>query len=353
MPNKSHFNSGHIAMNMLNKNGKNHSSTIEGVRISKSMVNLCIQDAVEYLKTIPDSSIQLILIDPPYNLDLDYWDKFDNYLMWAKAWIDEIYRVLTDSGNCVIFGGFQFQDLKKGDLLEVLHYARHNTKLRFVNLIIWYYKNGMSAHRFFANRHEEAIWLSKTNKYFFDLDAVRVPYDEEAKKQALKDKRLIPENIEKGKNPTNVWEIGRLNGNSAERVGHPTQKPLEIIRRFVRSLSYEGSVVLDFFAGSGTTGRVCIEEKRHCIMVDSDPISRDYFAKHLEKMEDGTLFERKNYTLLDDMPPSIFLEVVAKENNMSKDNLHENTLKPTCPQLQDCAKSLAKANKKNSAKKGE
>ncbi len=281
MSNKSHFNSGHIALNKLRKNGQEHSSTIHGREINKSIHGIYIEDAVQFLKKLPDSSIQLILVDPPYNLDLDYWDTFENYLDWAKSWLDEIYRVLTDSGNCVIFGGFQYQDLKKGDLLEILHYTRHQTKLRFVNLVIWYYKNGMSAHRFFANRHEEAVWLSKTNKYYFDLDSVRVPYDEESKKAALKDKRLVPENIEKGKNPTNVWEIGRLNGNSVERVGHPTQKPTELIRRFVRGLSYEGAIVLDFFAGSGTTGRVCIEENRHSIMVDSDAKLVEYFNQHI------------------------------------------------------------------------
>ena len=281
MSNKSHFNSGHIALNKLKKNGQEHSSAIHGREINKSIHGIYIEDAVQFLKKLPDSSIQLILVDPPYNLDLDYWDTFENYLDWAKSWLDEIYRVLTDSGNCVIFGGFQYQDLKKGDLLEILHYTRHQTKLRFVNLVIWYYKNGMSAHRFFANRHEEAVWLSKTNTYYFDLDSVRVPYDEESKKAALKDKRLVPENVEKGKNPTNVWEIGRLNGNSVERVGHPTQKPIELIRRFVRGLSYEGAIVLDFFAGSGTTGRVCIEENRHSIMVDSDVKLVEYFNQHM------------------------------------------------------------------------
>ncbi len=93
----------------------------------------------------------------------------------------------------------------------------------------------------------------------------------------------------KGKNPTNVWEIGRLNGNSLERVGHPTQKPLDLIRRFVKSLSYPDSIVLDFFAGSGTTGRVCIEEKRNCIMCDVDPTSQTFFKKHLEKMKSKEL----------------------------------------------------------------
>ena len=104
------------------------------------------------------------------------------------------------------------------DRLDIIQYIRKNTKFKLVNTIIWYYKNGMSAHRFFANRHEEAIWLVKSNDYYFDLDSVRVPYSEEDLKVALRDKRLNPETTRKGKNPTNVWEIGRLNGNSKEQM---------------------------------------------------------------------------------------------------------------------------------------
>lgn len=284
MANRSYQNSG---FSSLSKRLRKGDSVFNITRDSfdKTFHAVIIQNAVEFLKAIPNNSIQLILIDPPYNLNMAAWDRFPNYIEWASQWIDEVYRILTDSGNCVIFGGFQFQDLKRGDLLEILHYIRHNTPLCFINLIIWYYKNGMSAYRFFANRHEEAIWLSKTKNYFFDLDAVRIPYDAKSKQAALKDKRLIPENIEKGKNPTNVWEIGRLNGNSSERVGHPTQKPLELIRRFVKSLSFEGSIVLDFFAGSGTTGRICIEENRHSILVDNNILLKEYLKKHLDKMK--------------------------------------------------------------------
>lgn len=307
MPNKSHYNNGLRTLVKQSRDGVEHSTAVHVKDLKKTYHALYIQDAVQFLKTLPDSSVQLVLIDPPYNLNLEIWDTFPNYLEWAKQWIDEIYRVMTDNGNCVIFGGFQFQDLKQGDLLEILHYARHNTKLRLINLVVWYYKNGMSAHRYFANRHEEAVWLSKTKKYYFDLDSVRSPYDEESKKAALKDKRLISGNIEKGKNPTNVWEIGRLNGNSYERVGHPTQKPTEIIKRFVKALSYEGSLVLDFFAGSGTTGRVCIEENRHSIMVDSDSSTIGYFQKHLEKMNCS---HSKPYEIVGDLPIIDFLEKV-------------------------------------------
>lgn len=295
MPNKSHYNSGHIAMNKLKKNGTAHSSFVKFEIPEITYHGIFTEDAIEFLKRIPDSSIQLILVDPPYNLDIAYWDTYNNYLDWAKLWIDEIYRVLSDKGNCVIFGGFQYQDLKKGDLLEVLHYTRHHTKLRFTNLVIWYYKNGMSAHRFFANRHEEAVWLSKSKKYYFDLDSVRIQFDEDTKELYKKDKRLNPESVDKGKNPTNVWEIGRLNGNSKERVGHPTQKPLELIRRFVKALSFPGSVVLDFFAGSGTTGIACIEERRNSILVDNDISIINYFDNHITKynMFDESTFRKQ------------------------------------------------------------
>ena len=81
MANKSHFNSGHIALNKLKKNGQEHSSTINGINIQKSLHGIYIQDAVKFLKNLPDSSVQLILVDPPYNLDLDYWDTFENPLI--------------------------------------------------------------------------------------------------------------------------------------------------------------------------------------------------------------------------------------------------------------------------------
>jgi site-specific DNA-methyltransferase (adenine-specific) len=305
-------------MNRMSKNGTLHSSTIKGIATPHTVHGIFIQDAVGFLKALPNSSIQLILIDPPYNLDLDTWDSFHNYLDWAKGWLDQIYRVLCNSGNCVIFGGFQYQDLRKGDLLEILHYTRHQTDLRFINLVIWYYKNGMSAHRFFANRHEEAVWLSKTNKYYFDLDSVRLPFDKVTKEIYKKDKRLNPESIEKGKNPTNVWEIGRLNANSTERVGHPTQKPVELIRRFVKALSFEGSIVLDFFAGSGTTGRVCIEERRHSLLVDSDKKLHFYLGKHIKQIESNMFLPE--YRLIDDASIGGVLEKIDAVNQQRRHN---------------------------------
>lgn len=284
--NKSHNNHALISINKMRKdNVFQCKASIDYTRPDKPMLCLNIMDCCDFLKTIPDESIQLICIDPPYNLELAGWDIYDNYIEWASKWIDEAYRVLSKKGSMVIFGGIQFRDVKSGDLIDIIHHVRHNTKFKLINTIIWRYRNGMSAHRYFASRHEEIIWLAKSNDYYFDLDSVREPYSEKDLEAALKDKRLNPENTMKGKNPTNVWEINRLNGNSKERVGHPTQKPVEIIDRFVKALSYPGSAVLDFFAGSGTVGRVCITEGRHCLMCDNDKSSIEYFNRHIEIME--------------------------------------------------------------------
>lgn len=284
--NKSHHNHALMSINKLRKDNKFEIKSGTSADIEKSTICLNIMDCCDFLKDIPDNSVQLICIDPPYNLELETWDIYDNYIEWAATWLQEAYRVLSNTGSMVIFGGIQFRDVKSGDIIDIIQYVRNHTKFKLINTIIWYYKNGMSAHRYFANRHEEVIWLAKTNDYYFDLDSVRIPYSEEQLQLALRDKRLNPENTRKGKNPTNVWEIGRLNGNSKERVGHPTQKPVEIIERFVKALSYKGSIVLDFFAGSGTVGRVCINEKRHCLMCDSSFSSVEYFNKHVKLMKD-------------------------------------------------------------------
>ena len=167
MSNKSHFNSGHRAINWLNKNGIPLSSEIKFSVPEKTFHGVFIEDAIKFLQKLPDSSVQLILIDPPYNLDLAEWDTISNYMDWAKEWLKEAERVLDSSGNLVIFGGFQYRDVKKGDLLEIMHYLKYNSNLIFVNLIIWHYKTGMGAHRFFSNRHEEILWYGKNKKVLF------------------------------------------------------------------------------------------------------------------------------------------------------------------------------------------
>jgi site-specific DNA-methyltransferase (adenine-specific) len=291
-------------MNALRKRGGAHSSEVGvagGERPDVTEHAVLTMDCLELLNQLPDGSVQLIVCDPPYNIQLANWDVHQNYLAWAAGWLAEAERVLSPTGNIVICGGLQYQaEAGSGDLLTILSHMRSASSMRLVNLIVWNYPNGMSAHRFFASRHEEIAWFGKTKSYFFDLDAVREPFDEETKKAYLRDKRLRPESVEKGKNPGNVWRMGRLNGNDKERVGHPTQKPAQVIRRIVRGLSYPGSVVLDFFAGSGVTTRVAVEEGRHSISSDSDAALKRYLKQQLQHID---LLSTK-HTIVDSLNPT-------------------------------------------------
>src|ERR1700746_1815859 len=284
MPNRSHRNARHIAMNLLRKQGRAHSSA--GVAIAPSTAPtshiIAVTDCVRLLRGLPSGSIQLAICDPPYNINLAAWDDHAHYIDWAGQWLAEVERVLAPSGNLVIFGGLQYQgEAGSGDLVSLIGWMRAHSSMRLANLIIWNYPNGLSAHRFFANRHEEIAWFAKSPKYYFDLDAVRTKLDLSTLARYKRDKRLNPDNLDKGINPTNVWKIPRLNGNSRERVGHPTQKPGALSDRKIRSLSFPGSTVLDFFAGQRVTARGALETARRSIFSFADAAFRIYLDRQL------------------------------------------------------------------------
>jgi site-specific DNA-methyltransferase (adenine-specific) len=290
MSNRSHRNARHIGMNLLHKRGLVHSSrraaAAAGSQEATSHI-VAVADCLEMLRRIPSRSIQLVICDPPYNINVAAWDDLAHYVDWAGQWLAEVERVLSPSGNFVLFGGLQYQgEAGSGDLLSLMSWMRQHSRMLLANLIIWNYPNGVGAQRFFANRHEEIAWFARTSKYYFDLDAVRTKLDSKTLEVYKRDKRLVPENLDKGINPTNVWRIPRLNGNSKERVGHPTQKPGVLIERLVRALSFPGSTVLDFFAGSGVTTRVAIETGRHSIASDSDTMLSAYLARQLKQIGD-------------------------------------------------------------------
>ncbi len=286
MGNRSQRNPAHLGMNALRKRGGRHASE-KRVSPGAGVTQHCAltADCRALLSQIPDGAAQLVICDPPYNLALADWDRHADYLSWAAGWLADCERVLADSGSLVLFGGLQYQaEAGSGDLLTLLSHLRGHSGLRLVNLIIWNYPSGISAQRFFANRHEEIAWFGKSARYYFDLDAVREPYDEATCARYLRDKRLRPDSVKRGRNPTNVWQLPRLNGNARERVGHPTQKPAALIRRLVRALSYPGSLIVDPFAGSGVTPRVAIEEGRHSLCSDADPAWHDFLTRQLRAL---------------------------------------------------------------------
>lgn len=112
------------------------------------------------------------------NVNVAAWHDVVDYVAWSATWIREVERVLAPAGNFVMFGGLRYQgEAGSGDLLSLMNWMREHSEMRLANLIIWTYPNGVSAQRFFANRHEEIAWFGRTSKYHFDLDAVRTRLD--------------------------------------------------------------------------------------------------------------------------------------------------------------------------------
>ena len=246
------------------------------------MIKIIQGNCLKLFNTIEDESVDIVIADPPYNVyqntivkmpyqrrkkNID-WDDFDkDFVEFSFEWIDLCIQKLKKNGSIFIFGGVNY--IKGNDLLSLIPSLRK--KLDFINLIIWHYPNGFGARRFFSNRFELIVWLTKGRKYYFNLDAVRIKFDQKTLKEYLKDKRLNPENVLKGKNPTNVWDIGRINANAKERLKHPTQKPERIIERIILSATKENDLVLDPFLGSGTTAKVCQNLNRNCIGFEINP----------------------------------------------------------------------------------
>jgi len=222
------------------------------------MIEIIQGDALKLLKLIDTESVDLIIADPPYNLKKDYGNMSDNqsfeeYLVFTRNWIKEAKRVLKPTGTIYVFMGFRFISY----LYEILE--RENN-LNFNNWICWFYTQGIGKKKGFSPRHDDILMFTKTNNFVFNLDLVRIPQ---------KYYRSI--NNMRGANPGDVWEFSHVHYCQDNRQNHPTQKPEGLIERMVLASSNIGDIVLDPFAGSGTTLRVCQQLNRNCIGFELNP----------------------------------------------------------------------------------
>jgi site-specific DNA-methyltransferase (adenine-specific) len=227
------------------------------------------EDALAGLARIPDGSIDLILTDPPYNLGKDYGNDSDQlsveaYLAWTESWIDAALPKLKDNGSLYLFLTWRhapeiFVMLKK--------------RMTMMNEIIWDRRvpSMGGSTRSFSSVHDTIGFFVKRKDYYFDLDAVRIPYDAATKKARSRSIFVGAKWLEVGYNPKDMWSVSRLHREHAERVDHPTQKPLEIIERMLKASCPPGGLVLDPFMGSGTTAVAARRLGRHFTGFELNP----------------------------------------------------------------------------------
>jgi len=252
---------------------------------------------------MPDASVQLIYIDPPFNTGrvqsrgssvttrtdegnrvgfkgqryqivretvLSYDDEFADYWGFLEPRLEEAWRLLAETGTLYLH-----LDYREAHYAKVLLDALFGRDC-FLNEIIWAYDYGGKAKNRWPAKHDTIlVYVKNPKRYYFDSAAVdREPY--------MAPGLVTPEKAERGKLPTDVWWHTIVSPTGREKTGYPTQKPLGILRRIIQASSAEGDLVVDFFGGSGTTGAAALELGRRFILIDQNPeaiaVMRERFA---------------------------------------------------------------------------
>lgn len=221
-------------------------------KVSASLINTIVNgDCIAGLKALPDNCIDLIVADPPYNLNKDFGEwkestKKREWLDWSKRWLHECNRVLRPGGSIFVYGIHHHICWIQCHMYELgLQYRRQ---------IIWYYENGFAGYtKSLAAHYEPLLWFSKGKD--FTYHPIREPYKStERLKHKITKNGKVWEPHPDGRLAGDVWRFPVLAGRRFrdEKVDHPTQKPLSISSRIVQHFSNPGELILIPFAGSGS-----------------------------------------------------------------------------------------------------
>lgn len=247
------------------------------------------EDLLSGIGRIEDKSVDLVIADPPYGLGKDFGNKSDmmqpqQFLIWTEKWVDAVLPKLKETGSLYIFTTWRFSP-------EIFSFIK--TRMVMVNEIIWDRRvpSMGGTTRKFSSVHDTIGFFAKSNEHYFDLDSIRIPYDPETKKARTRSIFVGKKWLELGYNPKDVWSVARLHRLHKEREDHPTQKPLEIIERMVKSSCPKKGVVLDPFVGSGTTIEACLKNNRQCIAFEINPNYCEVIRSRVSKLNIQTTLE--------------------------------------------------------------
>jgi len=234
---------------------------------SNDLTSIYLGDALDLLKKIPSNSIDLVVTSPPYNIGKVYERSLpiDEYLNWCEQWLQEIFRVVTESGSFWLNLGY-VPIAQKGKAIPLPYLLWDKTPFFMIQEVVWNYGAGVASKHSFSPRNEKFLFFVKDpDNYVFNLDSVRdknVKYPNQKKNGKLKVNPL-------GKNPSDVWQIAKItsgaNRSSKERAPHPAQFPETVIERIILVSSNPGDILLDPFLGSGTTSAVAQRLSRQSI----------------------------------------------------------------------------------------
>lgn len=240
------------------------------------------QDALDFLRSLPDNSLKLIITSPPYNIGKEYETatSLPAYLNGLKPIIGELCRVLaTDGSICWETGNYIDPDSSEVYPLDIYYYPifkEFGMQLR--NRIIWHFGHGLQCKKRFSGRYETILWFTKSENYIFNLDDVRIPSKYPGKIAYKGVNKGTLSGNPKGKNPEDlwqatierlyddwdcfVWDIPNVKSQHPEKTIHPCQFPIELVERCVLALTNENDIVYDPFAGVGSTLIAALKNNR-------------------------------------------------------------------------------------------
>lgn len=257
---------------------------IAGHYQKESDVTLFLGECSDLLKEIPDGAAKLIITSPPYNIGKSYErrQKLDKYLEDQESTIRECARILHQDGSiCWQVGNY----VNNGEIipLDILLYPIFaNLGLQMRNRIVWRFEHGLHCKKRFSGRYETINWFTKGDNYTFNLDPVRIPQKYPGKKHFKGPKIGQYSCNPKGKNPTDVWDIPNVKHNHVEKTTHPCQFPVELVERFVLSMTNPGDLVFDPYIGVGT---VAVAAFRHNRKAAGSDIVEEYIDIARERLE--------------------------------------------------------------------
>lgn len=262
-----------------------------------------MDDALTELKRLPSNTFKLIISSPPYNLGKKYEKQINltSYLNWQTEILTELSRIVSDEGSIVWQVG---NYVKEGEIfpLDMYFYPIFKSlNLQLRNRIVWHFDHGLHASKRFSGRYEVLLWFTKTEKYTFNLDPVRVPSKYPGKRHYKGDKIGQPSGNPLGKNPSDYWQlicdewetgvidIPNVKSNHPEKTIHPCQFPVELIERCVLALTDEQDWVLDPFGGVGSSVIAALKHHRRAMMIDQQAEYVEIAQQRIQELQAGTL----------------------------------------------------------------
>ena len=244
---------------------------------------VCNMDCIEYMKSLPDECVDLIVADVPYNIGKDYGNNSDkqnksDYIENLKNWIKEFDRILKPNGSLFIYTGKQYYPY---------YYLEIEKYMTIQNSIIWNYdSSGVQAKTKYGSLYEPIIWATKHNKkYTFNKEFTTVEAKTGSQRKLIDYRKNPPQPYNTKKVDGDVWNYTRVRYKMPEYTNHPTQKPLSICERIIQVHSNENDVIYIPFAGSGSEIVSCIKNNRNYIATE---LNKQYIEEIINKRIETT-----------------------------------------------------------------